>query len=196
MDGQSLYGIAFILALGWLVLTYLLIDRLSRSRANARRDFDPPRTRSDSSRTNDVTDVAQQLKIVMAALFQRRRLLNHSEYKAFKIIEAEITKANRGYRVFAQTSLGEVLASSDKDAFSSINSKRVDMLIMDEAGWPALAIEYQGEGHYQGTAAARDAVKKEALRKAGIRCLEISDLDDAEQIRSRMRRQLGWRTAM
>jgi hypothetical protein len=70
------------------------------------------------------------------------------------------------------------------------------MLIMDEAGWPALAIEYQGEGHYQGTAAARDAVKKEALRKAGIRCLEISDLDDAEQIRSRMRRQLGWRTAM
>jgi hypothetical protein len=48
-------------------------------------------------------------------------------------------------------------------------------------------------GHYQGTAAARDAVKKEALRKAGIRYLEVSVDDNAEQIRSRVREQLGWR---
>ncbi|MEP7348782.1 MAG: hypothetical protein ABI668_02385 [Sphingorhabdus sp.] len=31
------------------------------------------------------------------------------------------------------------------------------------------AIEYQGSGHHQGTAAARDAVKKEALRGSGHR---------------------------
>ena len=35
------------------------------------------------------------------------------------------------------------------------------------------ALEYQGNGHHQGTAAARDAVKKEALRKAGIGYHEI-----------------------
>ena len=35
------------------------------------------------------------------------------------------------------------------------------------------AIEYQGTGHHQGTAAARDAVKKEALRKAGIGYHEV-----------------------
>jgi hypothetical protein len=34
-------------------------------------------------------------------------------------------------------------------------------------------IEYQGSGHHQGTAAARDAVKKEALRKAGIGYHEV-----------------------
>ena len=36
------------------------------------------------------------------------------------------------------------------------------------------AIEYQGHRHYQGTAAARDAVKKEALRKAGVRYIEVT----------------------
>ena len=35
------------------------------------------------------------------------------------------------------------------------------------------AIEYQGTGHHQGSAAARDAVKKEALRKAGIGYHEV-----------------------
>ena len=35
------------------------------------------------------------------------------------------------------------------------------------------ALEYQGTGHHQGNAAARDAVKKEALRKAGIEYHEV-----------------------
>ena len=35
-------------------------------------------------------------------------------------------------------------------------------------------IEYHGTGHHQGTAAARDAVKKEALRKAGIGYHEVA----------------------
>ena len=131
----------------------------------------------------------------MAASFEKRRLLNRSEYQAFKIIEADIAAARRGYRVFAQTSLGEVLRSPDEDAFHSINSKRVDILIVDKGGWPVAAVEYQGDGHYQGTAAARDAVKKEALRKAGIRYVEITATDSAEQIRSRVREQLGWQAS-
>lgn len=35
------------------------------------------------------------------------------------------------------------------------------------------ALEHQGTGHHQGTAAARDAVMKEALRKAGIGYREV-----------------------
>ena len=35
------------------------------------------------------------------------------------------------------------------------------------------ALEYQGTGHHQGSAAARDAVKKEALRKAGVGYHEV-----------------------
>ena len=34
-------------------------------------------------------------------------------------------------------------------------------------------MEYQGGGHYQSTAAARDAVKKEALRRAGVPTIEV-----------------------
>jgi Protein of unknown function (DUF2726) len=55
-----------------------------------------------------------------------------------------------------------------------INSKRVDLLIVSRRGEPIVAIEYQGHGHYQGTAAARDAVKKEALRKAGVRYIAVT----------------------
>ncbi len=44
---------------------------------------------------------------------------------------------------------------------------------MDEDCQPRHAIEYQGGAHHQGTAAARDAVKKEALRRAGIGYHEV-----------------------
>ena len=73
----------------------------------------------------------------------------------------------------AQVSLGEILRSKDTVAFGCVNSKRVDMLLVDEECRPQHAIEYHGAGHYQGTAAARDAVKKEALRRAGIGYHEV-----------------------
>jgi hypothetical protein len=73
----------------------------------------------------------------------------------------------------AQVCLGEFLASEDKDAYLAVNSKRVDFALMDEDCRVRHALEYQGNGHHQGSAAARDAVKKEALRKAGIGYHEV-----------------------
>jgi len=131
----------------------------------------------------------------MAGSFQKQRVLSSSEYRVFKIVEDDVAASRGGYRVLAQTSLGEVLQSPDPNAFRSINSKRVDILVIDRGGWPILAVEYQGSGHYQGTAAARDAVKKEALRKAGVRYLEVCADDSDDQIRSHLREQLGWNTA-
>ncbi len=133
----------------------------------------------------------QQLQSVMISTFEKRRIMNGSEYRAFQIIEKDIASIGKGHRVFAQTCLGEVLQSKDEGAFYSINSKRVDILIVDRGGWPVLAVEYQGEGHFQGTAAARDAIKKEALRKAGVRYLEVVPGDSDEQIRRRVREHLG-----
>jgi hypothetical protein len=49
-------------------------------------------------------------------------------------------------------------------------------------GDPIAAIEYQGHGHYRGTAAARDAVKKEALRKAGVRYIELTPDSGTEEM--------------
>jgi hypothetical protein len=142
----------------------------------------------------DLTDSTQQLKVVMAAEFQRRQVLSVAEFKAFRVIEREVTGARKGYRVFAQTSLGQLLRCTCPKAFASINSKRTDIMVFDQAGWPVLAVEYQGDGHYQGDGAARDAVKKEALRKAGVAYVEIFNGDTDDQIRYRVREKLGWNT--
>jgi hypothetical protein len=93
-----------------------------------------------------------------------------------------LRRANLKWRVMAQVSLGEILSSPDAQAYSAINSKRVDLLIISSRGDPIAAIEYQGGGHYQGTAPARDAVKKEALRRAGVRYIEVTPEHGAEDL--------------
>lgn len=116
---------------------------------------------------------AEQLKAVMKADFTPRALLNRPEARLFKALDAEVVARNPSWQVMAQVSLGEFLASPDKDAYFAINSKRVDFALMDPDCRVQHTLEYQGTGHHQGSAAARDAVKKEALRKAGIRCHPI-----------------------
>lgn len=118
-------------------------------------------------------DAADQLRIVMGAEFTIQPLLNKSEARVFKELDSMVIARNPGWQVMAQVSLGEILRSRDPDAYGCINSKRVDLLLVDENCRPRHAIEYQGGAHYQGTAAARDAVKKEALRRAGISYHEV-----------------------
>jgi hypothetical protein len=129
-----------------------------------------------------VTDPVEQLRYVMASRFEKRRLLSPSEAYVLYAAERAVNAANRAWRVMAQVSLGEVLSSPDARAYSAINSKRVDLLIVSGRGDPIAAIEYQGHGHYQGTAAARDAVKKEALRKAGVRYIEVTPESGTEDM--------------
>ncbi|TIR19438.1 MAG: DUF2726 domain-containing protein [Mesorhizobium sp.] len=119
------------------------------------------------------TDPADQLRIVMSADFTIQPLLNKSEVRVFKELDRMVIGCNPAWQVMAQVSLGEILRSSDADAYSCINSKRVDLLLVDENCSPKHALEYQGHAHHQGKAAARDAVKKEALRRAGIGYHEI-----------------------
>ncbi|PBB28028.1 DUF2726 domain-containing protein [Mesorhizobium sp. WSM4307] len=119
------------------------------------------------------TDPADQLRIVMGANFTIQPLLNKSEVRVFKELDRMVIGCNPGWQVMAQVSLGEILHSTDAVAYSCINSKRVDLLLVDENCQPRHALEYQGHAHYQGSAAARDAVKKEALRRAGISYHEI-----------------------
>ena len=105
---------------------------------------------------------------------------------AVRLIKSRIiqinTAADLNWRVMAQVSLGEVLACPDARAYSAINSKRVDLLVVSRRGDPIVAIEYQGHGHYQGTAAARDAITKEALRKAGIQYIEVTPESGTEDM--------------
>lgn len=118
-------------------------------------------------------DAADQLRIVMGASFTVQPLLNKSEARVVKELDRIVIGCNPGWQVMAQVSLGEILRSKDADAYRCINSKRVDLLLVDEDCQPRHALEYQGGAHHQGTAAARDAVKKEALRRAGIGYHEV-----------------------
>ncbi len=133
-------------------------------------------------------DSADQLRVVMNAPFEKRKLMSRDEARVFYRAEQAIKALGLNWRVMAQVSLGEVLKSSDPQAYAAINSKRVDVLLIAANGDPIAAVEYQGSGHYLGTAAARDAVKKEALRRAGVRYIEVLPGDGAEDIEREIRR--------
>lgn len=127
-------------------------------------------------------DASAQLRDVTGSGFRPRKLMSKAEARVFYIAERALKDAGSRCRVMAQVNLGEVLSCDDKRAFSAVNSKRVDMLIISATGDPIAAIEYQGGGHYRSDAPARDAVKKEALRHAGIGYLEISANESDDSI--------------
>ena len=118
-------------------------------------------------------DASDQLRVVMGADFAIRPVLNRGEARVFKALDRMVIGCNPSWQVIAQVSLGEILRCKNPEAYRCINSKRVDLLLMDGECQPRHAIEYQGRFHYRGTAAARDAVKKEALRRAGIGYHEV-----------------------
>lgn len=117
---------------------------------------------------------ADQLKAVSRASFTSRPLLNKAEGTVFMALDKAVIARNARWQVMAQVSLGEFLASPDKDAYFAVNSKRVDFALMDENCCVRHVIEYQGSGHHTSSCSdARDAVKKAALRKAGIGYHEV-----------------------
>jgi hypothetical protein len=139
---------------------------------------------------------ADQLRLVMQADFTPRVLLNAKERRLLAHLDRMLADQAPGWRAMGQVSLGEVIASKDEKAYFAINSKRVDLLIIDAECRPLFAIEYQGTGHHLGqTAIARDAVKMEALRKAGIGYETIRPGDTPAELRALVRKIVGQRAA-
>lgn len=136
-------------------------------------------------------DAADQLRLVMEAGFKPRALFNRGEQRVFTHLDRILIEEAPGWRAMGQVSLGEILSSEDSDAYFAINSKRVDILIIDRDCRPLHAVEFQGAGHHQGTAAARDAVKKEALRRAGIGYVEVVSGDTPAELRVKVRKLVG-----
>lgn len=155
-----------------------------------------PSSKPDPS--NRLGDPTAQMEFISKVDFEPRPLLNKPEYRILRILEEVSREIPGGHRVMAQTSLGEVLApqpaSGSKEArdlaFHSINSKRLDFLVIDAYGMPVLAVEYQGQGHFSDTTFMRDAVKREVLRKAAIRFLEIPSEFDAQDLERDIRKAL------
>jgi hypothetical protein len=142
----------------------------------------------------DLHDPAQQLHAIARVEFECTPLLNRQEARLLPLLESTARDLQSGHRVMAQTSLGELIrpksgTATEDDrsaAFASINSKRLDFAIIDRAGRLAVAVEYQGSGHHQGTAFMRDAVKREAIRRAGIPFIEVEPDFDPALLRSRI----------
>ncbi len=132
-----------------------------------------------------VADAADQLRTVRKADFKAQPLLNKSEARLFRLIDKIVLELRPDWQVMAQVSLGEILRCEDRDAYWCINAKRVDLLIVDADCKPVHAIEYQGGAHFKGAhaTAARDAVKKEALRRAGIGYVEVVAGDTPAELR-------------
>lgn len=116
--------------------------------------------------------VQTSLTKVAKSDFYKVPLMNKEEYKLFCHL-SNLLEQHRPFRLFTQVSMGEFINSPDKDAFLCINSKRVDFLIINGRGEAVIVIEYQGKGHFQNNAIERDAIKKEACRKANITYLEF-----------------------
>jgi hypothetical protein len=143
-------------------------------------------------KASPVEIAADQLRLVMEARFMARPLLNKSERRLLGVIDKALAEYSPGWRAMGQVSLGEVLSSPNQDAYFAVNSKRVDMLIVDADCRPLHAVEFQGRGHHNGrNTAARDAVKKEALRRAGIGYVEVVSGDTPAEVREMVRKLVG-----
>lgn len=121
--------------------------------------------------------VSAQLHAIQTAKLAARKPINASAYQVLVALEKEISNLAPRSRVLAEVGLGSFITTSGdlgKTAFRAIAAKRADFLVIDHLGNPAFAVEYHGSGHHMSdTAAARDAIKKEALRRAGIELVEI-----------------------
>ena len=118
-----------------------------------------------------ITETTALSKVSNAQYF-KRPLMNRSEYKLFRKLEKHLEKFYKGQivRLFPQVAMGEFLGSENDDAFRLVNAKRVDFVIVDSSGEAVIVIEYQ--------AVERDAIKREACRKAGIEFLEFKKNHD------------------
>lgn len=142
---------------------------------------------------SDSTQIAaDQLRTVMNAEFKPRPLLNKPERRLLSCIDRVLSEESPGWRAMGQVSLGEILYSHDKEAFWAINAKRVDLLIIDPDCRPLHAVEFQGTGHHGSPeTAARDAVKREALRRAGIGYVEVMSGDTPLEVREKVRKLIS-----
>ena len=102
-------------------------------------------------------------------------------------------KRRRNEQVLLQVSLGEILQSKDRRAYWAVNSKRVDLLVIDHELRPLVVIEIDGSGHGLSRDIARinDKIKDIVLAAAGIPLIRIPAPDDnLSAIRTLVQQQL------
>lgn len=182
-------------AVGGLLSLFKPARRTRRRKAGPRVRPEPLPAQHARAAPEPVDPVAQLGQVA----WRTKALMNASEFRTFRQLEQLVAEARSGQRLFSQVSIGEILrvdpGSSDRStctsAFNRVNAKRVDYLIIDRAGLPLVAIEYQGSGHYQSNAEMRDRIKREAFRLAGVPFVEVPRQGLSGQQLADLRRLLG-----
>ena len=131
------------------------------------------RRRAWRPRKRSIPYSADQLRTVMGANFTVQPILNKGEARVFKELDRAVIARNPAWQVMAQVSLGEVLRCKDAEAYSCINSKRVDLLLMDEECRPRHAIRVSGRCSSSRPAAATRRGQEGGSTRAGVGYHEV-----------------------
>jgi hypothetical protein len=113
--------------------------------------------------------------------WRTKSLMNKPESALFYELDRIVKRSNSNHRLTTQVAFGafvEATARADfeqikTDAFFSVQRKVADFLIIDRYGKPVMVIEYQGDGHYQRNAHARDHVKRIVCQMARLPFIEV-----------------------
>ncbi|WP_444944225.1 DUF2726 domain-containing protein [Microbulbifer sp. ZKSA006] len=117
----------------------------------------------------------QFLEASQRCLYSKQNLLNNSEKNIYWVLVKFLSK---NYCINPQASLGEILTCENKFGYRAINSKRSDFVITNKQFQPLAVIEYQGAGHFQGNYQKRDLTKRNALKRARVAFVQISETSE------------------
>jgi len=185
---------------GWLAF-YIVCWLFPGKKYGQYRKWDRPRGGRFQGRGAarlDPANAADQLELVERGDLQAKAPVNWEAFnQILRIADPHVRALGPPWRISPEMSMGAFLHTprdSNNDyndgAFRSINSKRVDFMITGPRGVPALAIEYDGTGHYGGrtdyesrkATDLRDKVKRRALEKAGVPVLVADRKTPPEEI--------------
>ena len=138
----------------------------------------------------DVRDPANQSRFVREGDFFTKAPINAESFKTvFSVVEKQLNREFPGYRILAEVNLGAFLKTKvdthgkrNDRAFRSINSKRVDFLIIDRFGNPALAIEYHGTFKRTDGQLSSDEVKRLVFCKVSLPVIEVPALTESREV--------------
>lgn len=118
----------------------------------------------------------EQAKAISRAQVDTKPIMSTKEFQLFWRAVDWTNGKSLGLRVFPQVAIGELLQcprEEDTEAFHSFNAKRTDLVITDRLGRALIAVEYQGQDHFQGNAVERDQIKRLAFERAGVQWVQV-----------------------
>jgi hypothetical protein len=169
----------------------LLTEEIATLRRTDARERDERERNRQRYAQNNIADTSNQIRFITEAELYVSRPVNKEAVLVLYALDDWIKHNQPGWRMSFEVGMGAFIKtkySSDdqgqKAAFSSYNSKRVDFLLIDEKGFPKLAVEYHGSGHdLSDDATDRMHVKRLALSRVGIPLVEVPERTDKQSIK-------------